>query len=92
MKKKKRDRGAWEFELLGAFAGMLILVCASIYFFREDYAPMAALLATGIGGVLNAVLSVLEIKRKKYFGGVCLGVAALALLVLFFLRIAVPEG
>ncbi|MDO5424418.1 MAG: hypothetical protein Q4F41_11895 [Eubacteriales bacterium] len=90
--KEKRERGTWEFELLGAFAGLLLFVCAGIFFFHEEYAPLALLLSCGIGGVMNAVLSVLRLRKDEYVLGGFLGAMSLALFVLFFLSIAGLEG
>ena len=49
---------------------------------------MARLLAEGIGGVLNAVLSVLLFHKKKREGGIVLLAVAVILLAMFFVQIA----
>ena len=84
----KKNRGSWDFELLGAFAGLLIIVCAGIFLVNQEYAYMARLLAEGIGGELNAVLAVLLFHKKKREGGIVLLAVAVILLAMFFVQIA----
>ena len=74
-------------ELLGAFSGLVLLVCAGLFFFSQEYASMAEILAVVLGGVVNAVLAVLESGRKHYLACVLFGIVSALLFILFFLEI-----
>ena len=48
---------------------------------------MAEILAVVLGGVVNAVLAVLESGRKHYLACVLFGIVSALLFILFFLKI-----
>ena len=87
-KNRAQAKGStWEFELLGAFSGLVLLVCAGLFFFSQEYASMAEMLAVALGGVVNAVLAVLVSGRKHYLACVLFGIVSTLLFILFFLKI-----
>lgn len=90
----KTDKGksTLDVEFLGSVAGLILIVCAVMAFLDLERAPGFFVLVTGMGIVVNGILTYLRLRKKNYVLGAVLGILTAALLVLFVMQILMVEG
>ena len=84
---KQEEKMIKRLELLGASAGVLLILAAIGVFVLEDITQQLMILAVGCGMVLNAVLMILNFHKGKRVSSLFLLVFVLILTVVFIIQV-----
>ncbi len=90
--KHKKCRKMLDIEFVGGIAGLLLIICAVISFLDMENAQGFFAIATGLGTLMNGILSWLKFEKRRYVSGIGMMMVTVTLLVLFLIQIMSMEG
>lgn len=87
--KLKEKKKKFDVEILGGFAGIVLIVCGIMAFLDFENAPSFFGGVIAIGAILNGLLAWMKLRDKNYLVGMLLVIVTVVLIALFVMQILI---
>ena len=90
--KNQKKSSTWDMEVVGMAAGIILIACFNVMYFDQEVAPIFMTIVVGMGVIMNSAVAMLRFCKEKTVSGIFFTVLSVMLLVIFILRLFIPQS